>query len=97
MTINFPGFFTKKFFDTFPKSEIFPPKKIHNYKLWENETFIFWLDNLSQNLIQYDDFNEEIIYFYEIPYINLEELNTLTEKINYKTQFIYINKDTYNN
>jgi GMP synthase-like glutamine amidotransferase len=97
MTINFPGFFTKKFFETFPKSEIFPPKKIHNYKLWENETFIFWLDNLSQNLIQYDDFNEEIIYFYEIPYINLEELNTLTEKINYKTKFIYINKNTYNN
>ena len=97
MTINFPNFFTKNFFDTFPKSEIFPPQKIHNYKIWENETFIFWLDNLSQNLIQYDDLNEEIIYFYEIPYINIEELNTLTEKINYKIKFIYLNKENYNN
>ena len=97
MTINFPNYFTKNFFDNFPKSEIFPPKKIHSYKIWENETFNFWLDNLSKNIVQYDDFEEEVIYFYEIPYININELNTLTEKINYKIKFMYLNKENYNN
>ena len=97
MTINFPNYFTKNFFDNFPKSEIFPPKKIHSYKIWENETFNFWLDNLSKNIVQYDDFEEEVIYFYEIPYININELNTLTEKINYKIKFMYLNKKNYNN
>ena len=42
-----------------------------------------------------NEIEDEKIYFYEIPYLKLEELNTLTRKINYT--FIYLTKDNYNN
>ena len=95
MANNFPNFFTKNFFDNFPKIEIPNIEKIKDYHLWDNETYIFWLNSLSNNIIQYDEIEDEKIYFYEIPYLKLEELNTLTKKINYT--FIYLTKDNYNN
>ena len=95
MANNFPNFFTKNFFDNFPKIEIPNIEKIKDYHLWDNETYIFWLNSLSNNIIQYDEIEDEKIYFYEIPYLKLEELNTLTKKTNYT--FIYLTKDNYNN
>ena len=34
-----------------------------------------YLDRISQNIIQYDDINNEVIYFLEIPYVHIDSLN----------------------
>ena len=70
-------------------------KNLKQYELWENEVFLFWLDKLSKNPIQYDSINEEIIYFIEIPYISIDSLNSLLEKNNIEYRFIYINETNF--
>ena len=70
-------------------------KNLKQYEIWENEVFLFWLDKLSKNPIQYDSINEEIIYFIEIPNISLDYLNSLLEKNNNEYRFIYINENNF--
>ena len=99
LTKNFANVFTDEFISKLNKKE--KPETKNDYKdlklyeLWENEVFIFWLDKLSQNLIQYDEIKEEIIYFLEIPFISMDELNSLMKQEN-KT-FIYLNENNYEN
>ena len=67
LTKNFANVFTDEFISKLNKKE--KPETKNDYKdlklyeLWENEVFLFWLDKLSQNLIQYDEIKEEVIYF----------------------------------
>ena len=98
LTQNFSHVFTDEFISKLNKNE--KPNTENNYKnlklyeLWETDVYGFWLDKLSQNLVQYDDIKEEVIYFLEIPYISIDELNSLMEQENKK--FIYINDNNFN-
>ena len=98
LTQNFAHVFTDEFISKLNKKE--KPNTENNYKelklyeLWETDVYGYWLDKLSQNLIQYDEIKEEVIYFLEIPYISMDELNSLMEKENKK--FIYINDNNLN-
>ena len=95
---NFSHVFTDEFISKLNKKE--KPDTKNNYKylklyeLWETDVYGFWLDKLSQNLIQYDGIKEEVIYFLEIPFILMDELNSLMEKEN--KNFIYLNNNNYN-
>ena len=98
LTKNFSHVFTNEFFSKLNKNE--KPntenkyKNLKLYELWETDVYGFWLDKLSQNLVQYDDIKEEVIYFLEIPYFSIDELNSLMKQENKK--FIYINDNNFN-
>ena len=98
LTQNFAHVFIDEFISKLNKKE--KPNTENNYQdlklyeLWETDVYGYWLDKLSQNLIQYDEIKEEVIYFLEIPYISIDELNSLMEKENKK--FIYINDNNLN-
>ena len=91
LTNNFGNIFTDDFISKLQSKEEIEIKKenriLKQYELWENETFLFWLDKLSKSPIQYDSINEEIIYFIEIPFISIDYLNSLLEK---KIMSIYL-------
>ena len=99
LTKNFSHVFTDEFISKLNKKE--KPETKNDYKdlklyeLWENEVFLFWLDKLSQNLIQYDEIKEEIIYFFFFFFILMDEFNSLMKQEN-KT-FIYLNENNYEN
>ena len=50
----------------------------------------FWLDKLSEPMIQYDDIDYTKIYFLEIPDINTEIINKKLKENNFKYSFEYI-------
>ena len=99
LTNNFGNIFTDDFISKLQSNEEIEIKKenriLKQYELWENEIFVFWLDKLSKSPIQYDSINEEIIYFIEIPFISIDLLNSLLEKKNNESRFIYINENNF--
>ncbi len=61
-----------------PKNELVFPD------IWDDNIMIYWLNKISDNIIQYDDIENEKIYFIEIPYIkNLDSFNNLLSKHNF--------------
>ena len=100
LTQNFGLIFTDEFFQKLNKKEKIEIKnnfqELKLYELWENDIYIYWLDKLSQNLIQYDDIKEEVIYFLEIPLISMEDINLLMEKNSIDKRFIYLNENNIN-
>ena len=99
LTKNFANIFTDDFVKKLQSKEEFEikneNKNLKQYELWENETYLFWLDKLSKNPVQYDSINEEIIYFIEMPYISIDTLNTLLEKNKNENRFIYVNEKNF--
>ena len=99
LTKTFGNIFTDDFISKIQSNKEFEikneNKNLKQYEIWENEIFLFWLDKLSKNPIQYDSINEEIIYFIEIPNISLDYLNSLLEKNNNEYRFIYINENNF--
>ena len=99
LTKTFGNIFTDDFISKIHSNKEFEiknqNKNLKQYEIWENEIFLFWLDKLSKNPIQYDSINEEIIYFIEIPNISLDYLNSLLEKNNNEYRFIYINENNF--
>ena len=99
LTKTFGNIFTDDFISKIQSNKEFEikneNKNLKQYEIWENEVFLFWLDKLSKNPIQYDSINEEIIYFIEIPNISLDYLNSLLEKNNNEYRFIYINENNF--
>ena len=99
LTKTFGNIFTDDFISKIESNKEFEikneNKNLKQYEIWENEVFLFWLDKLSKNPIQYDSINEEIIYFIEIPNISLDYLNSLLEKNNNECRFIYINENNF--
>lgn len=65
------------------------PISIKPYKLWDEAYYRYWLLKMSQNLIQYDLIDNEVVFFFEIPYINIEDLNDNLSDINYFSSFAY--------
>ena len=97
LTLNFSHIFTDEFISKLNKKKKPETKNIYKdlklYELWDTDVYGFWLDKLSQNLIQYDEIKEEVIYFLEIPYILIDELNSLMEKSKENKRFIYLNEN----
>ena len=50
-------------------------KSLTHFELWFDKVMNFWLDKLSEPMIQYDDIDYTKIYFLEIPDINTEIIN----------------------
>ena len=101
LTQNFGNIFTDEFIQKLKENSNPEIKnnfqKLKLYELWENDIYIYWLNKLSQNLIQYDEINSEVIYFLEIPFISIDKYNSLMEKnIEEKKRFIYLNKNNIN-
>ena len=72
-----------------------PKKELVFPDIWDNDVMIYWLNKISDNIIQYDDIENEKIYFIEIPYIkNLDSFNNLLSKLNYF--FLYSNESKIN-
>jgi GMP synthase-like glutamine amidotransferase len=59
------------------------------YKLNKDDTFLEWLFNLTENVVQYDSFEGKMIYFYELKEIDVDCLNCLKGETNY--EFKYFN------
>ena len=101
LTQNFGHIFTDEFITKLKKRKKPDTKNEYKnlklYELWENDVYFFWLDKLSQNLIQYDEIKEEVFYFLEIPFISMYDLNSLMQKKKEEQRFIYINEINYNN
>ena len=99
LTQNFGKIFTDDFNAKLLSNTEFAVEKgnpnLKQYELWENEIYLFWLDKLSSNPIQYDEINEEVIYFIEIPYIQIDSLNSLLEKNKIEYKFVYINEANF--
>ena len=99
LTKTFGNIFTDDFIPKLQSSAEFEikneNKNLKQYEIWENEVFLFWLDKLSKNPIQYDSIDEEIIYFIELPNISLDHLNSLLEKNNQEYRFICINENNF--
>ena len=76
-------------------SKLFLPNNriLSHYELWSDNVMNYWLDKLSEKIIQYDEIPETKIYFIEIPLLELQKLNDILKKINYKFSFIYVSKD----
>ena len=101
LTQNFGNIFTDEFIQKLKENSNPEIKnnfqKLKLYELWENDIYIYWLNKLSQNLIQYDEINSEVIYFLEIPFISIDKYNSLMEKnFEEKKRFIYLNKNNIN-
>ena len=96
---TFGNLFTDDFISKFQSNADFEVKNenknLKKYEIWENDSFLFWLDMLSKNPIQYDSINEEIIYFIEMPNILLDSLNSLLEKNNFEYRFLFINESNF--
>ena len=60
------------------KQKVQLKKKVSNYNLWAEKTFIFWLNRLSKNVIQYDEIPKTVIYFIELENIDINYLNKIT-------------------
>lgn len=82
ITNTFSNLFTKNVLaKLYKKEEItaqdvnYITETIKPYRLWEQNSYKEYLDRISQNIIQYDDINNEVIYFLEIPYVHIDFLN----------------------
>lgn len=72
-------------------------KVILPYKLWSKDSYMYWLGQLSNNVIQYDEIKEEVIYFIELPYISIEDFNNNLKSIDFYGTFEYVNLNNYSN
>ena len=70
-------------------------KSLTHFELWFDKVMNFWLDKLSEPMIQYDDIDYTKIYFLEIPDINTEIINKKLKENNFKYSFEYIEQKNY--
>ena len=62
--------------------------------IWD-DIMVYWLNKISDNIIQYDDIENEKMCFIGIPYIkNLDSFNNLLSKHNFS--FLYSNESKIN-
>jgi GMP synthase-like glutamine amidotransferase len=95
MATKYRGLFKQTNIEKMAKEEALTENDIHKssdfvwYEIWEDEVFHEFLDILSSNPIQYDNIHGKLIYFLEIPPINITSLNENLGKINYEYTFMY--------
>ena len=69
-------------------------KPLSYSELWSDQVMNYWLDKLSENIIQYDDIDNTKIFFIELPLIDTKKLNYLLQKNNCKYSFEYFTNKT---
>ena len=77
-------------------SSLFLPndKPLPHLKLWADPVMNYWLDKLSEQIIQYDDIDNIKIFFIELPLLDIKKLNSILQKNNYKYSFEYFTNET---
>lgn len=74
--------------DCSEKEEYYP------FEIWHSSCFTDWLDFLSEKpLIQYDNIEGKMLYFYNFPMINIKEFNKNLSEIYFPYEFIYYEYD----
>lgn len=70
----------------------------YHHQLWEQKEYLYWLETLSDEvpIIQYDLIKSHMVYFWEIPKIDLEKLNENLKQINSGYTFSYFSCDELN-
>lgn len=71
-------------------------KESLTFKLWENHSYLEWLNVISQNIIQYDEIEKEVIYYLELPYIFVDFLNNSLNELGINIKFIYQSNENLN-
>ena len=69
-------------------------KPLPHYKLWQDPVMNYWLDKLSEQIIQYDDIENTKIFFIELPLLDTKKLNCILEKNKFKYTFEYFTNET---
>ena len=72
-------------------------KELPHLQLWSDSIMNYWLDKLSEQIIQYDEIDHIKLFFVDLPLIDTEKLNSILKKNNYKYSFEYFTNDTINN
>ena len=67
-------------------------KELTHFELWSDPIMNFWLDKLSDIIIQYDDLDNIKIFFIEIPFCEIKTLNKKLQENNFKYSFEYFDK-----
>jgi len=60
------------------------------YELIQNPSFQKWVHVFTNNPIQYDLIKDNLVYFHEINYLNLEKFNKELDSLDYKYRFAYL-------
>ena len=69
-------------------------KQLIHRELWNDTVMNYWMDKLSEIIIQYDNIDKIKIFFIELPLLDLNKLNNILQKINYKYSFEYVDSKT---
>ena len=72
-------------------------KEISHYDLWSDPIMDYWLDKLSEQIIQYDDIENTKIFFIELSLIDTKKLNSILHKYYFKYSFEYFTIKTIHN
>ena len=80
-------------------SSLFLPnnKQLDHFNLWDDPVMNYWMDKLSEQIIQYDNIDYTKIFFIKLPLIDTNKLNSLLKKNNYKYYFEYFTNKTIQN
>ena len=70
-------------------------KSFTHFELWFDPVMNYWLDKLSEPMIQYDDIDFTKIYFLEIPYINIDIVNKKLKENKLKYSFEYFEQNNF--
>ena len=69
-------------------------KPLSHTQLWADEVMNYWLDKLSEQIIQYDDIDNIKIFFIELTLMDVDKLNSLLQKYNSKYSFEYFTNES---
>jgi GMP synthase-like glutamine amidotransferase len=78
--------------------DFFDPEKYESipwYRLRDAKSFLYYINKMLSNPIQYDEFQGEMIYLFEMPFLDMKKFNENLEKINYPFEFAYINYENF--
>ena len=70
-------------------------KSFTHFELWFDPVMNYWLDKLSEPMIQYDDIDFTKIFFLEIPYINIDIVNKKLKENKLKYSFEYFEQNNF--
>ena len=92
---EFFGIFSENNLKKLYKKELLSPNDVRTksmiwYELTQSDEYYEWCDIISrENIIQYDDLNDEILYFYELKEIDLSFLNNNLYNLGINLHFEY--------
>ena len=72
-------------------------KQLSYCDLWADPVMNYWLDKLSQPIVQYDDIDFIKIFFLEIPFIDIKIINDKLKEYKFKYSFEYFDQSNIKN